>query len=184
MHVMLDIETTGTKPGCAITEIAAVVFDPTLPPKKAANSPLAYHIYVDVKSCHAYGLIDDPATLAWRKEHILSDPPADKVRSLVQALDGLAFWLRTVKEEIPHKRFAQVWAKGASFDFPILEAAYDRTGLLFPFAYWQCTCIRGVLNLAGLKAGASHSAVEDCRYQICALVEAFQILKGVQHEAA
>lgn len=184
MHVMLDLETTGLKPGCAISEIAAVVFDPSRGPKDAANSPYFYRRFVSVRSCHALGLTDDADTMAWRKKHIPAPPADAEFLPLALALDGFSYWLRLMREECAHKDFSMVWAKGANFDFPILEAAYDAVGLPFPFKYWQCTCIRGVLALAGVKADSSHSAVEDCRYQAFSLVQAMDILRARKAVAA
>ena len=58
-HVMLDLETLGTKPGCVIRSIGAVVF--TLDGVLGAQ----FYANIDKQSCVDAGLTVDPATEAW-----------------------------------------------------------------------------------------------------------------------
>src|SRR5688572_29962905 len=60
MDVMLDLETLGTRPGCAILSIGAVAFDR----HTGALGP-EFYMVVNRKSCEAKGLTQDQSTLDW-----------------------------------------------------------------------------------------------------------------------
>jgi hypothetical protein len=82
-----------------------------------------------------------------------------------------------------------VWAQGANFDFPILEALYDRFEVPVPWKFWVARDTRSVYHeaevLAGwdrkafdaTREGTHHDALDDCRHQIAALTSARDALK-------
>lgn len=173
-HVMIDIETLGTAPGCAIVSIGAVAIDPKLPLAAAT-------LYIEVSrhSCQQAGLHADDATLAWWQTQ------ADAAREalhrtvhggepLAHALGRLSQWLAHVADAHTH-----IWAKGASFDLPILAAAYRAIGQRLPWNYRQERCLRTLMAWPGVAATtaprpaqpAAHHALEDARAQARLLVE-------------
>lgn len=62
-HCMIDLETMGTSPGCAIASIGAVIFDPERP-HDGSTAPEFYAV-VDLASCQSVGLTMDAGTVYW-----------------------------------------------------------------------------------------------------------------------
>ena len=58
-HVSLDLETLGTRPGCAILSIGAIAFNPST----NTLGPMFYEV-VNRASCREIGLHEDQGTLA------------------------------------------------------------------------------------------------------------------------
>src|SRR6185312_2317526 len=61
-HLMFDLETWGTLPGCALRSIGAVVFDPLA--QGLESAPTFYANISDI-SCGEAGLRFDPNTREW-----------------------------------------------------------------------------------------------------------------------
>ena len=122
-HIMFDIETLGTKPGCVILSIGAIEFD-------LATGELgkSIELFIDSESSVAHGLTIEPRTVMWwmmqneaARREITGRTTVPLDRAMIdfhQAFD----W----KEK-------KVWCNGANFDFPILAAAMDVLGLPEPW---------------------------------------------------
>lgn len=154
--VMLDIETLGTSPGCAITEIAAVIFcDDTF------HTTAQYHRHINITSNNILGLTTCPKTTAWRKKHTSWNPDAPGV-NIHDAITGLIDFLHTHQP-------TKYWSKGITFDFPIIEHAAHSLQLPLPWKYWQLHDMRTIWNLAfpnKKTPPAPHCALQDCHNQI------------------
>lgn len=157
MNVMIDIETLGTKPGCAILSIAAVPFG------VVTDRPPFYE-KIAVTSCINAGLTQDKATMDWwKKQHIDIYAEAfsgkkELVAVLLELYDYLSFWPKL-----------KVWGNGASFDVPILEAAYQKVGVAAPWQYYDSMCFRTLKALCPMisyeKPKNAHSALADATSQ-------------------
>lgn len=167
-HVMLDLETWGTKPGCAIRSIGAVVFDP-------CSGDIASRFYRNVTdaSCEALGLTKDASTVAWWEEQSEEARGALDVNAvaLSDALEAFTGWFNNCEG-------AQVYGHGASFDPPILEAAYSACFLDAPWKFWEVRCCRTILAMANRKpqrgGGTHHNALDDAEAQAKAVAAAFR----------
>lgn len=162
--IMLDLETWGTRPGCAIRSIGAVTFDPN-----GDDTGNEFYVNVSDMSCELAGLTMDPNTVAWwerqskeAQDALLVDP-----QPLSDALWSFANWFQTMGGK-------RIWSHGANFDQPILEAAYvacDFSGA--PWDFWNSRCSRTLLDIAQVdtKAGAvgrrgtAHKAIDDAKFQ-------------------
>ena len=70
----------------------------------------------------------------------------------------------------------EIWCNGASFDFPMLDAAFRAMGGKVPWEYWQQRDVRTMWYAAfpdsKPEESATHDAGEDCYRQIRMLREA------------
>ena len=165
MHIMIDLETMGTTPGCPILSIGAVAFD--------ADGVKNGTFYSAIK------LAENPtvsaSTLLWwldqseEARHTLIDDQG-AAWSVETALNELVSW---VKEALGNDRLGGVWANGASFDLPIIEHAMRDAGVDVPWPFYQHRCFRTMKALpgagdAGVKpefGGTAHSALDDAIHQ-------------------
>ena len=119
INVMLDLETLGTKPGCAILSIGMVAFTWDA----VQNYTLYNEIYT--RSCLDAGLTIDPETEKWWRARepeaaILQRAAYITTPPLAAVLVAAKAWLEL---QGPLEQ-TTVWGNGADFDLPILARAY------------------------------------------------------------
>ena len=169
IHLMLDIEALGLKPGAALTELAAQYFNPytgTVGP--------AIRLLIKVQSPFTI----DPDTLAWHEEQgtypraeeqeALATPPATAVFAFDQFLKQ-------------HRKPDVFWSWGSTYDFPLLEALYQATLQPSPWNYWQAQCARTVFKTLlpfSKPTPKPHAAAQDVAIQIKDLTTAFHVLRN------
>ncbi|MBB4064067.1 3'-5' exonuclease [Gellertiella hungarica] len=180
---MIDIETLGTRAGCAILSIGAVSFDPRAPfslEHQEMSLETQFFARIDLQTCVDRGLFVDPKTEAWWQQQ------SDEARAeafggkadLRDALTALSSWMSTAAPgDECGTTSARVWSHGMDFDQPILNHAYAACGLQKPWAYNAGRDTRTVLDLGGVQhKGVLHRAVDDCLAQISAVRRAFDNL--------
>lgn len=172
MHIMIDIETLGTRPGSVIASIGAIAFN-----------PLAGHIddgglslSVDIADAQRCGLRIEAGTVAWWLRQSEGARAATFGRdqcSLAGALTELCTYWRE-----RNGQFA--WSHGAGFDLVLLESAYFACGLISPWLYDAVRDTRTIYALAEIKAkdyfeegATAHSALDDARAQARAVIAAY-----------
>lgn len=169
--VMIDIETLGTAPGCAILSIGAVMFGPS-------GLGETFYATVLVQSCTDAGLVIDAGTVAWWMSQ------SDQARAAAFAADGLPLSaaLNALSAWFLQQAAERPWCHGATFDIPVLEAAYKACRMLPPWRYWNVRDTRTLYDLAGVKvdrsAGEHHNALDDAINQATAAAKALRILAG------
>lgn len=162
MHVMLDLETLGTKPGCTILSIGAVAFDP----EGGVFVDEAFYIEISRASCRSAYFFEDPSTMKWWSTHvgteaykILSYERQTKAVSIGFALTEFASWLQGISGPL------SIWSNGVSFDLPILAEAYRHMGLMVPWGYESERCFRTLKSLRPEiktdRKGEYHNARDD-----------------------
>lgn len=177
-HIMLDLETWGTTPGCDIRSIGACVFDPVTGYVAHADGTLGddyFYLATDNPrgywgkgsardrffnkgfGGYKYRLSRDSATVQWwadqseEAQAAFADPVDLKV-----GLRRFALWLQNVtgeKDVFPPA--CKIWSHGPAFDPPILAAAYRAVGLPVPWHYRAPRDTRTLFDLAGIE---DHSA--------------------------
>lgn len=154
-HVMIDLETLGTDPGCAILSIGATQFNLDGP----TGDP--FHAKIDPESCQSHGLRIDAGTLNW---WLGQDPEAQQV---MRGGGPLRHALGLFTEWFPNG--AKVWANAPTFDCQILRAAYDAVGAEAPWDYYDERCHRTLKNLpcspSIKREGTHHNAKDDALHQ-------------------
>jgi len=125
--IMLDLETLGTEPGCAILSIGACTFDVA----KEEVGTHEFHVVIDAYSCFKVGLICNPNTKQWWTEQ--SDQAINETylpamtglgASTVPLKEALLSWYAWYKS-MQVIGYENVWGNGSTFDNIILIAAWD-----------------------------------------------------------
>jgi hypothetical protein len=178
---MLDLETFGTRPGCVIRSIGAVMFDPTTDQIGAE-----FYCNVDQASCEAAGLHIDPRTAEWwtKQSQAARDALLVNPLPLHDALMSFNTWWVT-------HGAVRIWSHGANFDQPILEAAYHANGGKpgSPWEFWNSRCTRTLFDVAEIdtkasgirRTGTHHNALDDARFQaLCVQAAMRRITIGPQ----
>ncbi len=172
-HVMLDLETIGTRPGSVILSIGAVFFD------LDGKTGETFYRNIEPASCLAAGLTVDPQTKAWwmRQSQAARDALAVDRRPLADVVKEFASFFRAGGEF--------VWAQGATFDPPLWEAAAAAVGCSTPWRFWNARDTRTVYDICGLdykampREGVYHNALDDCLTQVKAVAAALSKFKVV-----
>jgi hypothetical protein len=161
-HILLDIEALGRRPGCGITELGAVEFFP-----ETGEVGRTFSSLINPQAPYTADL----ETLDWHKRKGTWPRMAtmEDVLPIGPALVQFEEWFADAGE------VEAVWAWGATYDFPILAAAYDLEGLKMPWDYWQQQCARTVWRVAFGERKHDprpHRALEDARAGAVDLMEA------------
>jgi DNA polymerase III epsilon subunit-like protein len=162
IHAMLDLETMGKSPGCVVTHVAIVLFDPPNP------TPLkTLHIHLSMTEQVKAGLTIDPSTIKWwlkqsNEAREIFKMDSYPISSLIDYIDSMI------------DRDTYVWSH-ATFDIPILNSLLQAFGYRSPINYKKCMDIRTAQELYRIKykrdaiadkVGIAHRAVDDCKSQI------------------
>lgn len=216
IHVSLDLETWGTTPGSDIRSIGACVFDPATghvaqPDHAYLGTPGWFYVATDNPLTQITGYMNDcgerrkyrldrtPATVQWWSEQsdeaqaAFVDPVDLKV-----ALGKFSNWLCDLVSApytTSHGHTGiTIWSHGASFDPPILAAAYEAVGQIVPWHYRAPRDTRTLFDVAGIDdhsawlaqhpgpLGVSHHALDDAICQARAVCAAYARLT-VPHDA-
>ena len=169
---MLDLESLGTRPDCAILTLGAVKFDPYTP--NGFGETLYFRIDVDEQLELGREIQQD--TLDWWAKQ------ADDVRE-----EALGEHDRISLESMYHQlnKFlvgvGNIWCQGPAFDIVILENIYRQKGWPTPWQFWQIRDSRTLFGVHGDprekgKAGL-HNALEDSISQAQGVQEIYHRLK-------
>ncbi len=158
--LMVDIETMGKRPTSAFTSIGAVLFDP-----HGDWIGDTFHIHVSLENCMRHGLKVDADTIIWwmhqdeaaRNTFIFGQVDAAPLITALEAFSAFA------------QQACHIWCNGNSFDFPILNNAYDVVGMQTPWHFWHEHDLRTLKNLnKGTRIereGIHHNALDDAVHQ-------------------
>lgn len=157
MHIMIDLETLGTKPDCAILAIGA-----------CNDEGHTLYVKISIESNLRLGREIDASTLRWWMEQ--SDEARKEAFSgkeeLAAALLKLRFFIKQYPKPV-------VWGNGATFDISILENAYGHCDIDVPWAFWNVRCFRTAMalspNVERCKPTLKHHALSDAKAQMMTL---------------
>lgn len=172
-HVMLDIETFGTRSNSVIATIGAVYFD--LDTGELGDT---FYKRIDIGSCCDAGLELCGQTYYWWSHQ------DEKARREVfeQFLRiSLRLGLKRLSEFIKEDSF--VWGNSARFDCGLIENAYHALGLEIPWKFYNERDVRTLVSFAPeikekfKREGIHHHALDDCYHQIKYCCEIYKTLK-------
>lgn len=179
-HVMLDLETMGTRPGSVILSIGAKFFSPTGPSVLDRAEP--FYQNVERQSCLDCLLTEDESTAQWwaqdNKKEAWAQLQNDQVR-IEHALRDFVSWYRRNNGQY-------IWSQGAVFDVVLVEEAMRRLPdpMTPPWKFWDIRDTRTVYDAAGLnprsirREGTYHNALDDCIHQITCVHASYARLGG------
>lgn len=176
-ELMIDIETSGNKPGCKVLSLGAFGFD------KDGNQVEFYRRF-DIKSQIAQGLEDDVGTMMWWNQQG-KEAFEEAFGGDTDPINGIADFKQWVMQNFKTGKFDKfkAWSRGIDFDFPILNrffAAFGFNGC--PWQFWQQYDYRTVANLFPVIKSAEgnelkHSALEDAKAQMRGLRAFYSLTK-------
>jgi hypothetical protein len=161
-HIMLDLETMGTKPGCQVLSIGAVQFSP-------AGLGSDFYIVLDTSSQREAGLVVDESTAAWwerqspEARRVFSDPSRVSLQGGLQAFGSWALGVAPARK-------LRMWGDGSDFDNVVLAAAYGAAKESMPWEWWNNRCYRTLKNMRKdieleSRVGTYHNALDDAKTQ-------------------
>ncbi len=174
MHIMIDLETMGTRPSSPIVSIGAVAFHGEKRHKdgdtEQGDIVSTFYDIIDLTWAVRDGAVMDPETVIWWMRQ------SDEAREAITR--------RGIEPKVALARFSHwvgqwpiegVWGNGASFDNVILSETYARLGMKAPWPFWKDRCYRTVKNffpeIEYARSGVHHNALDDARTQALHLIE-------------
>lgn len=181
-NIMVDLETLGKRAGCAVIAIGAAKFDPDTSVVDVDNT---FYRAITLDSAMRYGLTVDPSTVRWWMQQselsraVFDDPEAVSIQA---ALVEFAEWV----DAEGNYANVKMWGSGASFDIPVLSAAYEAVDIIQPWEFWNDRCYRTKKAEARLipfvREGVAHNALDDAVSQakhLCAIYADARARKGL-----
>jgi hypothetical protein len=167
--VMLDLETLGTRPECAILTLGAIKFDPF----KVDSFGASLYLRINIDEQIAIGREVQQETLDWWakqdsavRDEALSDNDRVSLEDATRKLNKFLVGVETI------------WAQGPVFDIAILENLYRQLGKPIPWNFWQIRDSRTLFGVHGdprVKGRAGHhDALADCIYQAQGVQQIYQ----------
>lgn len=158
-HVMIDLETMGTKPDSAIVSIGAVLFDPRLNKVDKKNT---FYMELDWRE---QGRNIDAETEKWWSTQ------CEEAKEALEGWDELSIALQELSDWLPQD--CKVWGNGATFDITMLENAYDQLGIEIPWKFWNIRDCRTIKDLYESSrggydkksGGTLHNSLDDAYFQ-------------------
>lgn len=178
--LMIDLETTGRYPGCAIIQIAAVPFN--INTGKVSKDVFKMAINLEVQRKADYFIC--PNTLKWwanENKELFKKLSEDKNHYIQVGVEFQRYF-----KSLPNYKKIRVWGNSNRFDIGILHGWYIHAiGKKFQ-PFWDTWSERDVRTLSSLKPeikanmkfiGTKHNAIDDCKHQIKYCHETIKALK-------
>lgn len=172
MELMVDLETWGRVPGCAIRSIGAVTFL-----RQETGIRQKFYMNVNEESQLAVGLLKDEDTVNWWRKY--PDAESLLLRDQAPIYDSILGLVAFAKKyNVTH-----CWSHGPSFDEAILRTIADKFSIELPWSFQNVRCTRTIYEAAGIehrgrsRKGVAHYAVDDAEHQAELVQRAYSRLK-------
>jgi len=160
-NIMIDLKTTGTRPGCCILSIGAVPF------LDESMSIEPFYEKISLAASKDLNFKSDPETMAWwsKQEEHIREEAFSGTKDVVIVLSEFSSYL----QELPAPPL--VWGNGADFDNAILAETYRVMKIPVPWKYNASRCYRTLCALfpevprMKLDAAVAHNALADARHK-------------------
>lgn len=181
-EVMIDIETLSTSNNACILTIGAIKFNrhdktaTTLESLKKDNK--TFYARITRKSCLNLGMEIDLKTMEWWNTKVSEEARHEAIYNQENRID-VKLALKELSKFLTGTNY--FWSQG-SFDYNILENAYNACNLELPWKFWQVRDSRTLfdvfnINLKTLEvndSGHSHNSLNDAYKQVTGLKICFE----------
>jgi len=158
-HLLIDLETLGTKPGAVVLSIGATRFRFGEPLDLERDT---FFVRIDPRDSQEHGLTIDADTMMWwleqgdaaRKAAFFQSSPRDVYDALVE----FDTWAR------PMSYLDGIYGNSPSFDLSLLAALYEAVNTPKHWSYWQERDVRTELALyrrAGIDVDGIHNGIRE-----------------------
>lgn len=177
MDAMIDLETWGTRPGCAIRSVGVVTFDLWRP----SDSVEQFYKNISDSHCEAAGLKKEQGTVDWWARQ---SPQAQTALLLDQR--PLLDVVQQLEMFLSRHHVKCIWSQGANFDVVLWEVACRAVGREAPWRFFNCRDTRTLYDAAGLdprsvtRAGTYHNALDDAEHQVECVRRAWAMLNDAE----
>lgn len=179
VDLMIDIETMGNTPGCAILSIGAVFI-------KDGKLAEGFYQKVDLQSCLDVGLKMDASTVVWWMKQSdearasITDEKGDHIIDVLGLFSRWAFAHGSGVGEV------NVWGNAATFDVVLMEEAFRKTHINIPWEFWGHRCFRTLKNLCPsvpkpVFTGIKHHALDDAKHQALHMIAILEHINCLQN---
>lgn len=169
--LMIDIETVGRTPGCAIIQIAAVPFN--INTGQISTNVFKMSINLDHQLKSGKGFTYCPNTYKWWMKE---NPKLFKLLSTsTHKYNQVGSEFQKYFRSLPNNQKIRVWGNSNRFDLGIIEGWYKKS-IGFKFEpFWNTWLENDCRTLSNLKPlikknlkfiGTKHDAIDDCKHQI------------------
>jgi exodeoxyribonuclease VIII len=177
-HVMIDLETLGTKPGSIILSFAAVPF--------YIDQPWdSFYERIDYVSCEKAGFTKDRATLEWWSKQAtdIREEAFSGTTPIETALNNFISYLSHLPGDVC------IWGNGSDFDNVLLSTAYNQLGLVTPWKYYNNRCYRTLKNIFPFiptppPNAEKHSAIADAKWQAKHATSIFNYIRNIHNASS
>lgn len=160
-HLMLDLETMGTKSNSCIVSIGAVEFN-----IETGETGKEFYQVIDLQSSLNQGLEITGSTLEWWLQQ------SDKARNKLN--DPNKVDLNTALYKLTQfiTKDYYVWGNSSRFDCGILADSFFKINYTLPWKFWNERDVRTLVSFAPqIKEstefqGVPHDPIDDCKHQI------------------
>lgn len=171
-HLMIDLETYGTRPGAVIRSIGAVIFD-----DKSIGKEFYTNLTTEdqiAKGCHV-----DQGTVDWWNRQ--SKEAQNQLLTNQQSFEvGMNQFLTFYRSNKP----TFVWSQGSNFDSVLLDRSFELFGMKIPWRFYNTRDTRTIYHVAGLdiktiiRDGTYHNSLDDAKHQILCVQESLRRIRG------
>lgn len=170
-HVMVDLETLGTKPTSVFLSLAAIQFD-----LDTGKTGRVFDEHIDLETALRYGLTMDASTIEWwmKQDADTRRQMFDNKLPLSTVLIKFSNFLHEMQVDMNVSEPILLWGNSASFDLGILGNGFDAVDIERPWKYSHERCYRTVTQLfptigKEIENKHNHVPLADCFYQVARL---------------
>lgn len=181
-HLMIDLETLGTRFDCPVVAIGAAVFNP-----ETGEIGKTFYRSIDFADACRFGKPSGDTIKWWLQQDAQARKDVIKGESnLADALAEFVAFYESVGPKTP------VWGNGSTFDISILDYAIQRClARTSPWPFYavrDCRTIKHLAESAGFEqtvtqGGTAHNALDDAIYQAKWVSEMWRALAWVAKPA-
>lgn len=174
LNIMMDIETTGTRPGCRVLSIGLAAFYISNDKGTIGSTTTIYPSLTDQVGT------DDEGTMHWwstqphearsvfADNHINGITVKEAFEAFKEFIQNAVDWHKSLNGGVDEVKVC-IWGNGATFDNSIVQRMFEAKGHPIPWNTFCDRCYRTAIDMLGrpplARNGTHHNALDDAIYQ-------------------